>query len=166
MPTYSNAYLEHYADRFVLLRLSRHGMTLLQYLEHPQTCEAKGRFEDLRMAKHGISFAQYLANPEACETKALEAEPPTPGQHAAILRLWADQDTGLRRRPVPGVEPHWSDDMLQDPRELLARWRQESDAAERELEHLPQRNGAIVEPLHHHRHPRTPACDFTRRKAQ
>ncbi|MEX0745291.1 MAG: hypothetical protein WD118_06780 [Phycisphaeraceae bacterium] len=38
--------------------------------------------------------------------------------------------------------------------------------AEAEVAHLPQRNGAVVEPLHHHRHPRALACDFKRRTAQ
>lgn len=37
---------------------------------------------------------------------------------------------------------------------------------EAEVAHLPQRNGTVVEPLHHHRHPRALACDFKRRNAQ
>lgn len=32
------------------------------------------------------------------------------------------------------------------------------------MTHLPQRNGAVVEPLHHHRHPkRSPLAMFARR---
>lgn len=35
-----------------------------------------------------------------------------------------------------------------------------------EVDHLPQRNGAVIEPLHHHRHSRAVSCDFKRRTAQ
>ncbi|SFT74252.1 hypothetical protein [Halomonas saccharevitans] len=125
------------------------------------------RFVQLRLARHGITLPQYLANIERCERRALEAEPPLPAQQAVILRLWAEQDTGLAMDTTPSVrvEPHRSDDH-QDWRELVARWRAEADAAERPVAHLPRRNGAAIEPLRHHRHPRNGAADFARRKIQ
>lgn len=124
MKTVSNEHLEHYADRFALLRLARHGVTL----------------------------AQYLANVDRFERLALEPEPPLPAQQAAILRLWAEQDTGLADRPAEPVQPELGEHDAW--RDLLAGLRAEAAYAERAVAHLPQRNGAIVEPLHHHRHPR------------
>ncbi len=123
MTRYPDAYLEHYADRFVALRLSRHGVTL----------------------------PQYLANIARFERLALEPEPLLPAQHAAVLRLWHAQDTGLgpRRDASDAVA---MPENRQDWRELLERWRAEADAAERELEHLPQRNGTVMEPLRHKTH--------------
>lgn len=39
-----------------------------------------------------------------------------------------------------------------------------AEEAERQTADLPRRNGAVVEPLHHHRHPkRGPSANFTRR---
>lgn len=130
MPTYTDAYLEHYADRFVALRLAR----------------------------HGVNLAQYLANIERFERLALEPEPPLPAQQAAILRIWAQQDTGLDApAQTPGVpEVDW-----QDWRELLARWQGEAEQLEGEVAHLARRNGAYVKPLHHHRYPRNGAAKFT-----
>lgn len=133
MNRYTDAHIEHYADRFIALRLAR----------------------------HGVNLEQYLANVERFERLALENEPLLAAQHAPVLRLWAEADTGLARESRPGhVAPHWSDAILQDPHELVARWRAESDAAEREVEHLTQRNGAYVEPLRHHCHPPRSKCSF------
>lgn len=101
MKTYSDEYLEHYADRFVAMRL------------------------DL----HGINLAQYLAAPARYERLALEPFPLLPEQRAVQARLDA-----------------------------------EAVRAAAEVAHLPQRNGAVVEPLHHHRHPkRSPLAMFARR---
>lgn len=120
MTLYSDAYLEHYADRFIALRLARRGVTLLQ----------------------------YLANIEQCERLALEPEPLLPAQQAAVLRLWQRWDTGLGAPASPAVAgADW-----QDWRELLARWQGEAEQLEGEVAHLPRRNGAYVEPLHHQRY--------------
>lgn len=128
MTRYSDAYLEHYADRFIALRLARRGVTLLQ----------------------------YLANIEQCERLALEPEPLLPAQQAAVLRLWQCWDTGLGAPASPAVAgTDW-----QDWRELLARWQGEAEQLEGEVAHLPRRNGAYVEPLHHHRYPRNGAAKF------
>ncbi|WP_041863167.1 hypothetical protein [Bordetella petrii] len=35
MTIYSDAYLSHYADRYVAMQLKRHGVTLEQYLANP-----------------------------------------------------------------------------------------------------------------------------------
>ncbi|MDC8804247.1 hypothetical protein PRZ61_12425 [Halomonas pacifica] len=160
MTTYPDAVLDYYADRFQLLGLARAGISLAQYLAHPQHCEQLARFDRLRLAQRGMTFQQYRADPEAGERLALEPEPPLDAQHAAILRLWAAQDTGLAPRPNR-VEPHWSDAHLTDWRELQARWRAECEALERDIAHLPQRNGTYVEPLHHHRHERNGRSHFT-----
>ncbi|MBB3231732.1 hypothetical protein [Halomonas stenophila] len=171
MSIYSNPAVEHYADRFMLLGLARAGINLLQYFANPKRCEAWARYQQLRLERHGFSFDQYLADPELGEERALEPEPPLQAQHAAILRLWAGQDTGLAPRgheegaaTLPaGYPPHPED--YQDWRELLAQWRAEAEHAERPLAHLPQRNGAYVEPLHHHRHCRSAAANFAKRGA-
>lgn len=100
MTTYSDEYLNHYADRFVAMRL------------------------DL----HGVRLDQYLANPDHYEALALEPLPLLPQQKAVQARLDA------------------------------------ADKAAAEVAHLPQRNGAIVEPLRHHRFPkRSPLAMFLRR---
>lgn len=133
MKTYPDETLDHYADRFIALRLWRHGVTL----------------------------AQYLANIDRFERLALEPEPPLAAQHPAILKLWAQQDTGLIDRPADSAQPEpiepdaW--------RGLLAGLRADAEHAERAVAHLPQRNGQIVEPLHHHRHPRRAGAGFVKR---
>lgn len=35
MKTYSDDYLDHYADRYMALQIRRHGVTLVQYLDNP-----------------------------------------------------------------------------------------------------------------------------------
>lgn len=44
--------------------------------------------------------------------------------------------------------------LLPVQREIQERLDIEAAKVEAEVAHLPQRNGAVVEPLHHHRHPR------------
>ncbi|SDK30924.1 hypothetical protein [Billgrantia gudaonensis] len=136
MTLYSDAYLEHYADRFIALRLAR----------------------------HGVNLAQYLAHPERYEARALEPEPPLAAQRAVALRLWWGWDTGLAPRgdggEATGLPENW-----QDWRELLAQWRADAEAAEREVAHLPRRNGAVIEPLHHHRYERRNNSNFSKRGA-
>ncbi|SES24366.1 hypothetical protein SAMN04487958_110117 [Vreelandella subterranea] len=125
MTTYSDETLEQYADRFVQLRLAR----------------------------HGVNLAQYLANPVQFERLALEPEPLLPAQQAAVLRIWQRWDTGLAEQPVAAQEssvPDWDWDW----RDLLDRWHTETEQAERAVARMQQRNGAYVEPLHHHRHNR------------
>lgn len=66
-------YLNHYADRFIALRLSAHGVDLEQYLANP------GRFEHL----------------------ADEPEPLLPAQREAAARIsaqWAADDADLQVR--------------------------------------------------------------------
>lgn len=82
MTTYSDETLEQYADRFVQLRLAR----------------------------HGVNLAQYLANPVQFERLALEPEPLLPAQQAAVLRIWQRWDTGLAEQPAAAQEssvPDW-----------------------------------------------------------
>lgn len=88
---YPDAYLDHYADRYMALCLRYHGITLLQ----------------------------YLAAPDACERAALEHMPLLPAQRVVQARLDA-----------------------------------EAARLEATVAHLPQRNGTVVEPLHHTRYPR------------
>lgn len=118
MTRISDEQLDYYADRYIRLRLARHGYTL----------------------------EQYLANPEAGERQALEPEPPLPAQHAAILRLWQQADTGVmpRQHADPTHGPWLDPADLIDVAELLAGWRDDSEA-------LPQRNGTAIEPMRHHR---------------
>ena len=135
MTTYSDETLEQYADRFVQLRLAR----------------------------HGVNLAQYLANPVQFERLALEPEPLLPAQQAAVLRIWQRWDTGLAEQPAAEHEstvPDW------DWRDLLERWRTETEVAERAVSRMQQRNGAYVEPLHHHRHnARNRSANFAKRGA-
>ncbi|WP_372373212.1 hypothetical protein ACDI10_16195 [Vreelandella venusta] len=77
MKTYSDATIEHHADRFIALRLAR----------------------------HGVNLAQYLANPVQFERLALEPEPLLPAQQAAVLKIWHAWDTGLATVPEPDEEP-------------------------------------------------------------
>lgn len=162
MKTYSNPEVDHYADRYLLLGLKRLGYNLLHYFANPRRCEMRDRYDRLRLDRHGMSFDQFLADPERGEELALQDEPPLPSQHAAILRLWAQQDTGLaaKSRAAEPAPAEW-----QDWRELVEQWRAEAEQAEAAVAHLPRRNGVIVEPLHHHRHPRRAGADFTKRGA-
>ncbi|MDX1464093.1 MAG: hypothetical protein R3215_00135 [Halomonas sp.] len=141
MRTYSDAVIEHYADRFM----------------------------GLRLARHGVSLEQYLADPQRYEERALDPEPPLPRQRAVALRLWWAWDTGLAHPSAATsapVESHWSDGLIRDWRAHLAQWRDAEARVERDVDHLPrQNNGRIVEPLHHHRHPRSGAANFTKRGA-
>lgn len=134
--SYPDEILEYYADRFVLLRLAR----------------------------HGVSLEQYLANVDRFELLALCSEPLLPAQQAVVLRLWWTWDTGLTLRGDES-EPAALLENYQDWRELLERWRAETEQAEAGLAHLPQRNGVTVEPLHHHRYPRRTSAGFNKRGA-
>lgn len=140
MRTYSDAHLEHYADRFI----------------------------GLRLARHGVNLEQYLANPRRYEKdEALKEEPLLPAQERAIARLWWEQDTGLARElPSTAVAPQWSDSMIRDWRAHLAQWRDAQAKVEGDIAHLPrQDNGHIVEPLKHHRYPRSSTANFAKRNA-
>lgn len=136
MRTYSDAHLGHYADRFIALR----------------------------MARHGVNLAQYLINPYQFERLALEPEPLLPAQEAAVLRIWQRWDTGLAEQAVapaeaspdeepselPGVYAVWEDFLLGLGNNKAIR----------------QRNGAFIEPLHHHRHnARNRSANFARKGA-
>lgn len=121
MRTYSDAHLEHYADRFIALRI----------------------------ALHGVDLAQYLINPSQFEGLALEPEPLLPKQQKAALRIWQRWDTGLAEQAtapeekpfeLPGEYSVWEDYLLGIGNNKAIR----------------QRNGAYVEPMHHHRHPPPP----------
>ena len=126
MQTYTDSELEYYADRFMRLRIFR----------------------------HGINLAQYMANPVAYELLDLPVEPLLPTQQAAMLRIWQRWDTGLAAASETANED--DDIEIQaaawDWRDLLDRWREETAEAERALDRMSQRNGAYVEPMRHHRH--------------
>ncbi|WP_144981100.1 hypothetical protein [Halomonas sp. C22] len=113
------------------------------------------RFMRLRIARHGFNLAQYLVNPLVIERLALEPEPLLPQQHATVLRFWQRWDTGLAAVSEAASEDD-ADDEIQaaawDWRDLLDRWREETAEAERALARMNQRNGAYVEPMRHHRH--------------
>ena len=135
MRTYSDAHLEHYADRFMALR----------------------------MARHGVNLAEYLISPAQFERLALEPEPLLPAQQAAVLRIWQQWDTGLAATAseptpeadepfqLPGVYAVWEEFLLGIGNNKAIR----------------QRNGAFIEPLHHHRHTnqRNRSANFARKGA-
>lgn len=82
MQTYTDSELEYYADRFICLRIFR----------------------------HGINLAQYMANPVAYELLDLPVEPLLPAQQAAMLRIWQRWDTGLGAPATAVPERHdWQD---------------------------------------------------------
>lgn len=140
MRTYSDAIIEHYADRFIALRIAR----------------------------HGVNLAQYLINPAQFERLALEPEPLLPKQQAVVLRLWQHWDTGLAQQPSEknDIETQTAD---WDWRDQLDQWREEVAQSEREVCQLSQRNGAYVEPMRHHRHNRGNArttSNFERKQAR
>lgn len=138
MKTYRDDYLEYYADRFVRLRLSRLGISLPQYLSNIEECE------------------QLLMKPEA-----LAPEPLLPTQAAVALRLWWAWDTGLATATsepadiepyeLPGEYAVWEEFLLGLGNNKAIR----------------QRNGAFVEPMHHHRHKnaRNSNANFARKGA-
>lgn len=143
MRTYSDAHLEHYADRFIALR----------------------------MARHGVNLAQYLINPAQFERLALEPEPLLPAQQAAVLRFWQRWDTGLAA--VSEQASSQDDIETQatgwDWRDLIEQWRDEVAQSEREVGQLSQRNGAAFEPMRHHRHNRgvsRSTSNFERKQAR
>jgi hypothetical protein len=141
MRTYSDAHIEHYADRFIALR----------------------------MARHGVNLAQYLINPHQFERLALEPEPLLPAQEAAVLRIWQRWDTGLAPVAEGGTESSENQTAGWDWRDLLDQWREEVAQSEREVCQLSQRNGAAFEPMRHHRHNRgmnRGTSNFVRKQAR
>ncbi|WKD29569.1 hypothetical protein NDQ72_06395 [Halomonas sp. KG2] len=94
MNTYTDAYLEYYADRYVALYLKGHGITL----------------------------QQYLAAPDRYEHLAFAPLPLLPAQNNVVLRLWHAWDTGLApttseptvEEPceLPGVYAVWEEFLL------------------------------------------------------
>lgn len=93
MPTYTDAYLEYYANRYVA-----------HYF--------KG---------HGITLQQYLAAPDRYEYLAYAPFPLLPAQNNVVLRLWHAWDTGLSpvnsepaEEPfeLPGVYAVWEEFLL------------------------------------------------------
>ncbi|WP_237673607.1 hypothetical protein [Vreelandella profundi] len=135
MRTYSDAHLEHYADRFIAQR----------------------------MARHGVNLAEYLVNPAQFERLALEPEPLLPAQQAAVLRIWQQWDTALAAtasEPAPEVE-----EPFQLPG-VYAVW-EEFLLGIGNNKAIRQRNGAFIEPLHHHRHTnqRNRSANFARKGA-
>ena len=134
MRTYSDAHIEHYADRFIALRIAR----------------------------HGVDLAQYLINPAQFERLALEPEPLLPKQQMAVLRIWQRWDTGLAEQAAAPEAPK------EKPFELpgeYAMW-EEFLLGIGNNKAIRQRNGAYVEPMHHHRHnPRNRSANFARKGA-
>lgn len=104
------------------------------------------RFIALDLRRYGLTFEQYLDDPQRTERVYLHAEPRPllAAQREVQARLDAD---------AARAEMHQAEAELED-------------RLEAELSHLPRRNGACVEPLHHHRLPkRSKKADF-RRKAK
>lgn len=78
MTTYPDEYLDHYADRFMELKLTEHKISLLQYLAHPAACErvaernaAAGRAPEPMILPQQITQAQYELERglEACASR-------------------------------------------------------------------------------------------------
>lgn len=67
--TYPDAYLEHYADRFVALGLARCGIRLEQYLHSPAACE---RVAEIWAARGGPCPAQILPQEITAAEQRLE----------------------------------------------------------------------------------------------
>lgn len=143
----SDEQLEYYADRFQLLGIARAGIQLDRYIANPAQSELMARFVKLRLARLQVSFTQFCTDPDLYEERAAtEPEPPLASQQAAILRCWQQQDTGVmpRQHADPTHGPWLDPADLIDVAELLAGWRDDS-------ERLPRRNGALIEPMRHHR---------------
>ncbi|HDZ48749.1 hypothetical protein LCGC14_0074840 [marine sediment metagenome] len=140
MRTYSDAHIEHYADRFIALR----------------------------MARHGVNLAQYLINPVQFERLALEPEPLLPAQAAAVLRIWQRWDTGLAEQAAaPASEPETEEETFELPG-VYAVW-EEFLLGLGNNKAIRQRNGAFIEPLNHHRHNRgmnRGSANFERKQAR
>lgn len=67
--TYPDAYLDHYADRYVELGLARCGIRLEQYLRSPQACE---RVAQVWAARGGPCPAQILPQEITAAEQRLE----------------------------------------------------------------------------------------------
>ena len=143
---YSDEYLNHFSDRYRQLMLYLHNISLLQYLANPDACE--------RVA------TEFAERGRVCDPAVV---PQRISVQEAHLRAERQAEEGLRELA------RMSDlarlgmaqlDQLDQLDEIQAE-------AERGVEKLPRRNGAIVEPLCHHAHPRAGGgdrkSDFTRR---
>ncbi|MGP9798183.1 hypothetical protein ACT3UJ_12590 [Halomonas sp. 86] len=129
-----------------------------EYLEH-----YAARYVAMYLKGHGITLQQYLAAPERYEHLAFEPFPLLPAQHAAVLPLWQRWDTGLTAatETVPDEEP------FELPPEYAV-W-EEWMLGLGNSKALRQRNGALIEPLHHHRHNRGASratANFERKQAR
>ncbi len=105
------------------------------YLEYWGEIFTKNRLYQRR----GIPFGVFLVSPADYLQIDVEADDD-------LLPLLEGQQAVAQRQ---------ADAMLEDHQALRA---------EAEVQHLPCRNGARVEPLHHHRFPRTPATNFETRR--
>lgn len=96
------------------------------------------QFVNARLDLHGLTLTQYLADPERYEHLLTQPFPLLPRQDAMRTRLYR-QEIEAEAAQV---------------------------AAEKQLEDLQCRNGALVEPLQHHRYPkkRGLACAFRRNR--
>lgn len=75
MTMYSDAYLNHYADRYIELGLRAYGITLEQYLAQPVACERVAREQDRRTVAGGAMIVpQRLSVIEANLRAEAEAE--------------------------------------------------------------------------------------------
>ncbi len=103
-----------------------------EYLNH-----FADQYSAARLHAHGVSLDAYLADPHRYDALALEPEPLLPAQQAVAQRIAAVRATHASPQPTPGVDA------------LTARL--EADIGTARLA-----DGALVEPLHHHRKPQHP----------
>lgn len=105
---YSDEYLDHYADRFIAMRLSSHGVTLAQYLSAPW------RYEHLALEPEGLlprqRRIQARIDAEAIE-EDIEAEMDGVVRRGGIAiepmrhRRWPRRAPIRRAEPVGVTEP-------------------------------------------------------------
>ena len=135
--TYSDEYLNYYADRYSAGRLHAHGITLDAYLANTQMYDYiatwAARYESARLHAHGVALQDYLFDPHRYEALTLEPEPLLPAQQAVAQRIAAQHAT---------ADAH---------ADLAANL--EADIGDARLA-----NGSLVEPLHHHRMPQHPGA--------
>lgn len=117
--------------------------------EHIERCGDE--FEARQLALRGITFAQYVADPQRYADAALEMLPLLGRQRRVQRRVEALENEAL------AVQAY----RYGEPLDLTVH----AQRVERGLEDFPRREGRIVEPLHHHRHPRNNLADFTYRRS-
>lgn len=148
MPTYSDEFLNHFADRYSAGRLHAHGITLDHYLANTQTYDYiatwAARYESARLHAHGVALQDYLFDPDRYEALTLEPEPLLPAQQAVAQRIAAQDATAVGAThalspPAPGIDA------------LTAR-------LEAGIGHARLADSGLVEPLHHHRMPQHPGA--------